>query len=161
MHRIVSHTMRVTGALVRLCATGCDARQMQAWLIRKTLQTSQHRSADRATPAFAHHAYWHVTSYEKQAKRYEQQGRLCEGAPSGRLACRTGGYLVNFCLASEEDEHIPSGFIEVNMHGSVHSSCQVVLCMVLLAVHYLNIKGAPRHSEHRTVVEVGTELLPV
>ena len=33
------------------------------------------------------------------------------------------GYLVNFCLASEEDQHVPSRFIEVNMHGSVDSSC--------------------------------------
>ena len=105
------------------------------------------------------------TGISRQMRRkqegYEKQGRLCEAAPECRLACRPGGYLVNFCLASEEDEHIPSGFIEVDMHGSVHSGCQVVLCMVLLAVHYLNIKGPPRHSEDRTVVEVGTELLPV
>ena len=78
------------------------------------------------------------------------------GGVAGRLR-----YLVNFCLASEEDEHIPRGFIEVDVHGSIHSSCHVVLGMVLLAVHNLNIKGAPRHSEDRTVIEVGTELLPI
>lgn len=33
--------------------------------------------------------------------------------------------------------------------------------MIFLAVHYLNIEGTSRHSEDRTVVEVGTELLPI
>lgn len=71
------------------------------------------------------------------------------------------GHLVNFCLASKEDEHIPSGFIQVDVHGSVHSCCQVVLCVVLLAVHYLNLKGTPWHSEDGAVIEVGAELLPI
>lgn len=102
-----------------------------------------------------------MSRHKKRAARHEKAGQLCQADPDSSRGCRRGGYLIYFCLASEEDEHVPSGFMQVDMHGSVHRSRQVVLCMVLLAVHYLNIKGAPRHSEDRAVVEVGAELLPI
>lgn len=101
-----------------------------------------------------------VQTYKRQYRRQDaitshRYIQIASGLPS------LEGHLVNFCLASKEDEHIPSGFIQVDVHGSVHSCCQVVLCMVLLAVHYLNLKGTPWHSEDGAVIEVGAELLPI
>ncbi len=49
----------------------------------------------------------------------------------------------------------------MDVHGSVHSSSQVILHVILLAVHNLHLKGAPRHTEDGAVIKVGAELLPV
>lgn len=49
----------------------------------------------------------------------------------------------------------------MDVHGSVHSSSQVILHMVLLAVHNLHLKGAPRYTEDGAVIKVGAELLPI
>ena len=70
-------------------------------------------------------------------------------------------HLVNLSLPCQEDEHVSGRLVQVDVHGSVHSCSQVVLQVVLLAVHYLHLKGAPRHTEHGAVVKVGAELLPL
>ena len=64
-------------------------------------------------------------------------------------------YLVNFCLPSQEDEHIPSWFMHVDVHGCVNSSAQVVLSGMLHAVDTLNVKGSACHIEAATKYGIG------
>ena len=51
--------------------------------------------------------------------------------------------------------------MHVDVHGCVNGSSQVVLHMVLFAVHNLHLKSSSWHGEDWAIAKIRAELLPI
>ena len=117
-------------------------------------------SAVLAQDAFSAHKCLSAAGSLELCRCYHS-GTVARHTPTLLAALLSALYLVDLCLAGQEDEHITRRLMLVDVHGSVHRCCQVVLCMVLLAVHYLHLKGAPWHAKDGAVIKVRAELLAI